>query len=355
MGGVVDSIGDAVGGIFGGGDVEVNVPEPGAEETQLFSDQSALIQQQIEIANKQNQLTQSLLPISLSAAGLTPTYDAQGNITGATETPLSPEEQERNALRDEIELGFLQRTDAALKGELPENPALISDLRDQEEKLNEQLRKQLGPGYETSSAGIETLAQFDEDRINLLESARRGDLTLAEQLGIARQTANIGADQVDLSNLLGFTNFNAGNQAIAGSAASSGNQLLGNFINSRNLGAQGSIAQAGFDAQSAAGFGNLLGVVGTAPTSSGGSIFGDIFRAAIPAATTAAVAASDRRLKKDIELVGETPGGFNVYSFEYLWGEKAIGVMADEVEKVLPDAVVMDESGYQMVDYSRIT
>lgn len=63
---------------------------------------------------------------------------------------------------------------------------------------------------------------------------------------------------------------------------------------------------------------------------------------------------SDRRLKTDIEQVGKLPSGLNVYSYRYLWEETPrIGVMADEVEKVFPEAVG-EMYGYQTVDYSRI-
>lgn len=48
---------------------------------------------------------------------------------------------------------------------------------------------------------------------------------------------------------------------------------------------------------------------------------------------------SDRRLKRNIKRIGEYKNGVPKYSFEYLWGDTAIGAMADEVEKVIPEAV----------------
>lgn len=57
----------------------------------------------------------------------------------------------------------------------------------------------------------------------------------------------------------------------------------------------------------------------------------------------------DRRLKDGIKKIGEI-NGINVYSWTYLWGEEAIGVMADEV----PWATVKHPSGLVMVDYRRI-
>ena len=62
---------------------------------------------------------------------------------------------------------------------------------------------------------------------------------------------------------------------------------------------------------------------------------------------------SDRRLKTNIKHIGKTHGGINVYSYDYLWGEPGIGVMADEVSHI-PGAVHTHSSGYKMVDYSKV-
>jgi hypothetical protein len=63
---------------------------------------------------------------------------------------------------------------------------------------------------------------------------------------------------------------------------------------------------------------------------------------------------SDRRLKQNIERVGTHPNGLPVYIYDYVWGEKGVGCMADEVEQVCPEAVSQDENGYAMVDYARL-
>ena len=63
---------------------------------------------------------------------------------------------------------------------------------------------------------------------------------------------------------------------------------------------------------------------------------------------------SDRRLKRNIIRIGRTAAGLGVYLFDYIWGDTAVGVMADEVIGVFPDAVRVHPSGYMMVDYGRI-
>jgi hypothetical protein len=59
---------------------------------------------------------------------------------------------------------------------------------------------------------------------------------------------------------------------------------------------------------------------------------------------------SDRRLKRNIKLIGSWRG-HKVYSFNYIWGPAAIGVMADEVPA---SAVVRHSSGYDMVNYASL-
>lgn len=64
------------------------------------------------------------------------------------------------------------------------------------------------------------------------------------------------------------------------------------------------------------------------------------------------MAASDRRLKRNIKRIGAHPLGIGWYSFTYTdTGMSAEGVMADEVLTVRPDAVFQGPNGYLMVDY----
>jgi len=59
---------------------------------------------------------------------------------------------------------------------------------------------------------------------------------------------------------------------------------------------------------------------------------------------------SDRRLKSNIKRIGTHKLGIGLYEYDIL-GEHQQGVMADEVEKVMPEAVLMHPSGYKMVNY----
>jgi hypothetical protein len=65
--------------------------------------------------------------------------------------------------------------------------------------------------------------------------------------------------------------------------------------------------------------------------------------------------ASDIRLKHDIELVARLDNGLGLYRYRYLWSDtEYVGVMAQEVAEVVPDAVVRGSDGYLRVDYGRL-
>lgn len=73
----------------------------------------------------------------------------------------------------------------------------------------------------------------------------------------------------------------------------------------------------------------------------------------------AAILASDRRLKADIERLGTRPDGLGVYAYRYLWSPvRHIGVMAQEVLRVKPSAVLRFADGplkgFLAVDYGAL-
>lgn len=69
-----------------------------------------------------------------------------------------------------------------------------------------------------------------------------------------------------------------------------------------------------------------------------------------------AVAASERRVKKDIERIGEYSNGLGKYRFKYIWDDKTthIGTMVDEVERICPEALGPVVDGIKTVDYGKL-
>jgi len=70
-------------------------------------------------------------------------------------------------------------------------------------------------------------------------------------------------------------------------------------------------------------------------------------------ASIASMFRSDERFKENIKQVG-VHKGFNIYEYNYLWSPKKwIGVIAQEVEKIMPEAVIK-VNGYRFVNYGMI-
>lgn len=67
---------------------------------------------------------------------------------------------------------------------------------------------------------------------------------------------------------------------------------------------------------------------------------------------------SDRLTKENVARIGEHPLGVGLYLFDFkpefrdaCGHRRQFGVMADEVERVLPEAVSVHQNGYKTVDY----
>jgi hypothetical protein len=63
---------------------------------------------------------------------------------------------------------------------------------------------------------------------------------------------------------------------------------------------------------------------------------------------------SDRRLKKNVARLGTRSDGLGIYEFEYIWGGgRHIGLMAQEVVNIYPDAIG-ESHGYMTVNYGKV-
>ena len=130
----------------------------------------------------------------------------------------------------------------------------------------------------------------------------------------------------------GGSSGNGGNSGSGGSSSSGGNSGSGGSSSSGgNSGSGGSSSSGGNS-----GSGGSSGNGGGGSSGNGGGW-------------------SDRRLKTEIYAIGHSPSGLPIYSFRYIWGGPTyVGVMAQDLLAARPDAVIVTESGYLMVDYDRI-
>lgn len=90
-------------------------------------------------------------------------------------------------------------------------------------------------------------------------------------------------------------------------------------------------------------------------TQSGGGLLNTLLGAA---QIGASIFGSDRRLKRDIALDHRRDDGLGIYRYRYIWDDDAqplrIGVMADEVSRIIPMAMGPFIAGYHTVNYARV-
>lgn len=197
--------------------------------------------------------------------------------------------------------------------------------------------------------------------------------TAAEQLGWAKKMDAIALSQGQFGNQATSTGLalSAGNQALqSGQVPMANYGAMGSSMNQANMGAMQGWNQVGqlgvqkyqadvsaYNAQQqanaagSAGFGSMVGSLG-----------GIGLRYALGGPGAVALG-SDIRTKENVTVVGKLPSGLTIYEYEYkpafkdrkYFGHgKFRGVMAQEVEQIIPDAVFETEDGYKVVDYSKV-
>jgi hypothetical protein len=103
------------------------------------------------------------------------------------------------------------------------------------------------------------------------------------------------------------------------------------------------------------GYGYASGTAQPSGLQTGAQIAGGVGGMMAGAAAMAPLfAASDRRLKRNIKRIGTHDGlGLGIYQYD-IGDRHEVGVMAQEVEKKLPDAVHEHPAGFKMVDYGKL-
>jgi len=170
----------------------------------------------------------------------------------------------------------------------------------------------------------------------------------ADQLGYARSLDAAGLGR----NLPGASTAAYTGATAAGSAAGNAYQSAGqNYMGNMAIGS-GTIG-AGQEMQ-LSGLSNVLNAQTNAYVNSNDSFLGDVGGILGGAAGIMKAWPSDRRLKENIREVGvDQRTALTLYEFNYkdAPGRKFVGVMADEVVLVYPDAVKLQANGMFAVDY----
>lgn len=187
-------------------------------------------------------------------------------------------------------------------------------------------------------------------------AAMTGARTQAEQMGYARRLDAAGLGR----GLAGASAAAYGGATGAGSAAGQSAQSAGlNYMAGMGQGA--STIGSGLNMQ-LSGLSNVLNNQTQTYINTNDSFLGDLggFLGGAASAYTAfggkGFLPSDRRLKENLRFCTVDPKTeLNLYEFNYINDErKFIGVMADEVEKVYPEAVTDTDLGFKAVNYEML-
>ena len=186
----------------------------------------------------------------------------------------------------------------------------------------------------------------------------------ALQAALANQAAGLQGSQQSLAAALGLGNLaNLGfgmGQDVLGGMQQQGlmQQMLQQQIMDAAKGQYG-----GYQGQPGTALGYLAQALGATsiPQSQTTSRSPGLFDYLTLAAS--AYAGSDVRLKKNIRRVGKTPGGHNLYAWDWKKQAKSVfgktgsdmGVLAQEVMETRPDLVVQFPDGYYRVNYGGIS
>lgn len=124
------------------------------------------------------------------------------------------------------------------------------------------------------------------------------------------------------------------------------NMMTGMQSNANQMAMSQMQAQAQLDAANAQSKGDMFGGLASGLGSMAGGYLSDPKNVASMAAMF-----SDIRLKENVSLLDKVDQ-YNIYRFDYINGAKnQVGVIAQEVKNLCPEAVGVDENGYYFVKY----
>ena len=105
----------------------------------------------------------------------------------------------------------------------------------------------------------------------------------------------------------------------------------------------------------------VFGQVAALTCSASAPCQGDNVACTTTGGTSMSMQASDANAKVNIVRIGDHPLGMGLYLFDYKaeyceqWGAgRQFGVMAQEVESLMPEAVCIHPDGYKMVNYAML-
>lgn len=353
---------------------------PSPEESAYLQSQADLAQKQLEILGSQQDFNQSYLdqikPILDQTLQLQQQQLAAANDPTQLAITKLTAQQQLQALQDNADLAPLQKQvlqkqlQDVLQGPnaTPEQAAQIdaatqaaqdkgtSDISDFQDTAEQALRTNLSP-----SLGLRPTDTPIVDRGQLVakEAVRQqGQLTsnLAQANAEAKLNYPLSAGQLE-----------GAQSQFAGSLTEAANQFQAGLADAANTNRLRLLSSASdmINSGTQTGIGLVTGSKGNPlsftrdQTTSKSMGFGDLLGAAGGIMSgLGALGLSDARAKTDIRTEGYDDAGHRWVSFKYK-GDKSrtdhVGVIAQEAEKISPDAVLTDSRGVKYVAYNRLS
>jgi hypothetical protein len=309
------------------GGTTVQAPQPTAEEI-------ALQREQLNILQQQQAETEMMKPYVLSGMGL---VEEDGTLRYMTEDERLAGMSELEKSQYDIAKQQQERLAKAYAGELDISPALEESLQQQEQQMSEALSQRLGSNWMQTTSGQQAMSEFQKNAELLREEARRGAMSTEGGLLLS----NLGY----LGNTQGAQTTYAAQYPTRTSGLFQGYGVLQSpYQQQRQMEYQASIANAQNKAQQQSGLMSGLGQF----AGSGMSAYG----------TYAGLAAmSDKNLKENIVQIDSPIDKIKrISGYDFDWkesGEHDVGVIAQELEQVIPEAVI-EEDGIKKVYYHKI-
>lgn len=180
------------------------------------------------------------------------------------------------------------------------------------------------------------------DGVAAAGGAQQGFQNYLQQAGFAPAMRQMTQGTVGQGAAAGMLNSGSTARALQSRGAEINQGFFNNYLQQL-----GGVADRGMQA------GGLIANTGQRSTSTGGrpSTLGSV----ASAVGGAAALFSDRRMKHDIEKVGEYPDGLGIYRFSYHGSDaRHEGVMADEVAAIRPHALGPVIAGFATVNYGAL-
>lgn len=292
------------------------------EQQKIYDTQTAQQQRLLDIGGGQMERINQAVSTPFSYGGL----------------PNAPTQEDINALSQKGQDAIMSRLD----------PEFAHD----EEALRTRLINQgIGQGSDAYNREFNTFNQAKNDARNqaVLQGQNYGTAEQNQQLGLRNQAIQEYTTQrnAPLNEYIGLTsgtqvqNPQFQNTSYQGANPVDYAGLVQNQYNAQ-LGAYNSKMASNNATQ-----GSLFGL--------GGSLLGATAGTGAAGSAGWLAMLSDARLKENIVKIGQTPFGINVYEYNFIGNDKKeTGVMAQEVEKVLPHAVVTGKDGFKRVFYAEV-